>query len=539
MRACLYARVSNIKQTQKNLSIPAQLREMRDYANQRGWQVVAEFYDDPTSGRTTNRTAFQNLLHEARKTPKPFDAVLVWKYSRFARNALDQLSEEQKLNAIGIEVISITEPVDKSPAGSLLKVVLAGVNEFYSNMLSEDIIRGMTENATRGYWNGSQAPIGYKIAEATDTKRKTRHKLIIDPIYAPVIKRIFRMYLDGHGAKNIARTLNSEQNVQEFRTKCSEFTSSHILRILNNERYTGTHIWKNIRIENNHPAIIDKETFQKAQQLRKTNTRQQMRHLESNYLLSGLFFCANGHAMVGCPATSHTKKIYYYYSCSGQRRGKKCDIRSIPQAVAEKTTLTIIRDYILEPEHIKQLEAASLQYTSEAETELQSIRHNCTATEQRLSHLLDLVESNNMDSESVSSRIISLENTLKSLREQEQLLENKQSVVNTNWVEYCRKFEETMRKQNIFHQKHVLKLLIDRIVFDNDNLIVIYRNLSNTEVFPVNPVRKFSRGFKPRLTPLQNLPCNITGYKKKVLFCNGVNYIFLTPTDFQSVGASF
>jgi DNA invertase Pin-like site-specific DNA recombinase len=333
MRACLYARVSDIKQTQKNLSIPAQLREMRDYANQRNWQVVAEFYDDPTSGRTTNRTAFQDLLHEARKTPKPFDVVLVWKYSRFARNALDQLSEEQKLNAIGIEVISITEPVDKSPAGSLLKVVLAGVNEFYSNMLSEDVTRGMTENAMHGYWNGARAPLGYKVTSVADTKGKIRHKLTIDPICAPVIKRIFRMYLNGHGAKNIARTLN-----KEFRTKCSEFTSGYILRIIENERYTGTHIWKNIRIENNHPAIIDKKTFQKAQQLRKTNTRQRMQHLESNYLLSGLFFCANGHAMVGCPATSHTKKIYYYYSCSGQRRGKKCDIRSIPQAVAEKAT---------------------------------------------------------------------------------------------------------------------------------------------------------------------------------------------------------
>jgi hypothetical protein len=92
-----------------------------------------------------------------------------------------------------------------------------------------------------------------------------------------------------------------------------------------------------------------------------------------------------------------------------------------------------------------------------------------------------------MDSESVSSRIISLENTLKSLREQEQLLESKlkQSVVNTNWVEYCRKFEKIMRGQNIFHQKHVLRLLIDKIIFDNDSLTVIYRNLSNAEVFPM------------------------------------------------------
>ena len=110
MNAAIYARVSSEKQD-TDLSISAQLKSLREYAAKNGYRVVKEFVDEAESGRTTARPAFREVVSLARRAQKPFDAVLVWKYSRFARSREDSIIYKTMLRKNSVQVISITEKI--------------------------------------------------------------------------------------------------------------------------------------------------------------------------------------------------------------------------------------------------------------------------------------------------------------------------------------------------------------------------------------------------------------------------------------------
>jgi DNA invertase Pin-like site-specific DNA recombinase len=109
MKAALYARVSSERQAEKDLSIPAQLKALKKYALDREWDVVAEYVDEGESARTANRPAFREMISTAKKRERPFDTILVWKLSRFARNREDSILYKSLLRKRGISVISINE----------------------------------------------------------------------------------------------------------------------------------------------------------------------------------------------------------------------------------------------------------------------------------------------------------------------------------------------------------------------------------------------------------------------------------------------
>ena len=125
----------------------------------------------------------------------------------------------------GIQVVSINEQIDDTPAGKMLEGILEVVDEFYSNNLSSDTVRGMKENTSRGYYNGGIVPLGYKSKKIT-VGSNTKSRFEIDPVASKVIKRIFDIYLKGKGAKDIAMKLNSQLAWDLFLSK------SHLYGIL-------------------------------------------------------------------------------------------------------------------------------------------------------------------------------------------------------------------------------------------------------------------------------------------------------------------
>src|SRR3989337_1069548 len=179
MNVALYARVSSDKQD-VDLSISAQLRSLREYASRNGHTIVKEYVDEAESGRTAERPAFQEMLAMARLKHPPFEAVLVWKLNRFSRSRADSVTYKTLLRNKGIEVISVNEPLDDSPGGRVLEGVIESIDEFYSANLGQDIKRGMRENATRGFFNGSRPPYGFRKVAVHDGE-KTRNKLEPQP----------------------------------------------------------------------------------------------------------------------------------------------------------------------------------------------------------------------------------------------------------------------------------------------------------------------------------------------------------------------
>jgi DNA invertase Pin-like site-specific DNA recombinase len=202
-RAALYARVSSEKQD-IDLSISAQLKALREYATKNNYDIVREFVDEAESGKTTARPAFKEMVSIARRTQKPFDLILVWKYSRFARSREDSIVYKTMLRKNGVQVVSITEPFDDTPTGRLLEAMIESLDEFYSANLGEEITRGMRESASRGFYLSSRPPYGYRKVRVRDGS-KERPKLEIDPEQAKVVSSIFTAFILGKGLKQIIK----------------------------------------------------------------------------------------------------------------------------------------------------------------------------------------------------------------------------------------------------------------------------------------------------------------------------------------------
>jgi len=417
MKAVLYARVSSEKQAEKDLSISAQLKALRKFASQKGYEVIREFIDEAESARTANRPAFQEMISLARSKNKPFDTVLVWKLSRFARNREDSIVYKSLLRKRGIYVLSINENIDQTPAGMLLEGMIEVIDEFYSTNLSQDTKRGLKENALRGFCNGGVPPYGYRHNYVKDGQAR-RRILEINPECAPIVKKIYRMCLRGKGAKEIAKTLN-DSGIRTARDKL--WNKYGILRILKNPIYIGKYVYARHRelkpgeerfeVSDRHQAIIKVKEFNKVQEIigNRTFKNNHPRRTTSDYLLSGIVYCKKcGKAMQGGSAKSGQ---YHYYACYNYlRRGKSvCDSKLLGTKMIERAVVEKLKERVLTPENMaKLLEMVNSEIAkskSGQQAEINTLTKQINAKQARLDRLYDALESGSFDVSDLSPRI--------------------------------------------------------------------------------------------------------------------------------------
>ena len=419
VRVVLYARVSSHDQVQRDLSIPAQLDAGRAHARQNGWIVVREYVDEAESARTDDRPQFQRMIRDARKATNPFDVIMVWKFSRFARNRTDSVTYKALLRKHSVRLVSLCEPVDDSASGRLFEGIIEVIDEFYSANLAEDTVRGMVKNASLGHYNGGTVPSGYRLAR-DDTDRT---RLEPDPAFAPMVQRMARAALSGKGATQIARSLNDDG----LRTVSgNRWTKNTVLYILRNEVYTGTLVWrktsrhardgkppKRIRVPDSHPALISHEEWERIQALiddrRPTVTRPSTHR--SGYLLSGLLVCGYcGSPMIGHPAKSGR---YHYYGCQKKmKQGASSCPRSklLGRDKADAAVVRKLRDAILTPTHLTDLaRMVNDELTAaarEAVGEVSAVEGQLITARQRLERLYDALESGKIDLDALAPRLV-------------------------------------------------------------------------------------------------------------------------------------
>ena len=150
-------------------------------------KVGLRYIDRAISAKTDNRPQFQQMIKDSERGI--FDVIIVWKLDRFARNRYDSARYKTQLKRNGVKLVSATEVISAGPEGIILESVLEGYAEYYSADLSEKVVRGMTENALKGIYNGGTIPFGYMIDE-------TRHYQP-DPLLAPYVEQTFQKYADG------------------------------------------------------------------------------------------------------------------------------------------------------------------------------------------------------------------------------------------------------------------------------------------------------------------------------------------------------
>lgn len=350
--AVAYARYSSAGQ--RDVSIEQQLADIRSYAAREGYTIVHEYADHARSGyrHLENRAAFQAMLSAV--DSGAFDTVLVWKVDRFGRNREDSAVYKGRLRRHGVKVIYVMEPIPDGSAGILLEGMLEATAEWYSVNLSENVKRGMDDNASRCLYNGARV-FGYRPGP------DRRYEL--DPNDAPVVRRIYDLCLSGLSIGRIADALNASGLLNPY-GKPWEHTFIH--RILRQEKYTGVYIWKDIRIPGGMPVIIDRETWEAAQSMLKRNVRNKATNT-TEFLLTGKVFC--GHClspMVGDSGTSKTGTVHHYYVCQSHKRRSGCKKKSVPKDRLENTVVRFITTHCLTGEGMEEIATAVIKAEQES-----------------------------------------------------------------------------------------------------------------------------------------------------------------------------
>ena len=358
--AALYARVSSDRQD-VDLSVAAQLRALRDFAERNGYVVAREYIDEAESGRTSDRPQFREMLDEASGANAPFQEILVWKFSRFTRKREHAVAFKSMLRRRGIRVTSITEHADDTPTGKLMEAIIESVDEFYSENLAQEVRRGMREAASRGFWVTPHVPYGYRRVHVQDGPKK-RPRLDLNPPADAVARRMFLLALAGNSVLDIAKALN-EDGIPSPRGKKWLKTTVH--KLLVNEIYTGTLVWgvndksgaPPVRVEDAYPAIVSREEFERVGQALQDRApeRAHPRRVASRYLLSGLVRCERcNKALTGADAKGGR---YSYYVCQTILNGgrKVCDTPRLNADRFERVIICQIRDHILTGSNIREL----------------------------------------------------------------------------------------------------------------------------------------------------------------------------------------
>ena len=410
----LYARVSSDRQD-VDLSVSAQLRALRDYAEKNGYLIAREYVDEAESGRIADRPQFQKMLNEASKPEAPFKEILVWKFSRFTRKREHAVAFKAMLRRRGIRVVSITEQADDTPTGKLLEAIIESVDEFYSENLAQEVTRGMREAASRGFWVTGSDPYGYKRVYVQDGAKK-RPKLELDPPADAVVRRIFDMALQGKSILDVTRALNADGIPT---TNGKRWLKTTIHTILDNEVYTGTLVWgvaakdraEPVRVEDAFPAIVSKQEFQRAKKLLGSRAPKKVnpRRASSPYLLSGLLKCETCGKQLSAAEAKSGKYSYYVCHSLLMRGSGACDTPRLNAKSFEKLIVDEIRANILTESNIrdlvKLLDEEMDGVASEQRERLKTIEEEIEDVKRSLGRIWRVIETTDIKMADASERI--------------------------------------------------------------------------------------------------------------------------------------
>ena len=365
----IYTRVSTAMQID-GYSLDAQKSRMKAFAEYNDYEIAGEYEDAGKSGKSIEgRSEFNRMMEDIKSGKDGVSFVLVFKLSRFGRNAADVLSTLQVMQDFGVNLICVEDGIDSSKdAGKLMISVLSAVAEIERENIRVQTMEGRIQKAREGKWNGGFAPYGYKLENG---------QLLINEEEAAAIRVIFDQYVHTDmGANGLAKYLDQHgiHKIQRQNGKNPLFDASLIRRILKNPVYCGkiaygrrrtekVHGTRNdyrlveqddyLLVDGQHEGIVSEELWHEAQ-VKLLAQAEKYEHVNRGkdtkvHLLSGIVKCPIcGAGMYGNKSIKHKRdgtkyKDFFYYGCKHRTmtRGHKCDYRKqiheelLDSAVAE------------------------------------------------------------------------------------------------------------------------------------------------------------------------------------------------------------
>jgi site-specific DNA recombinase len=502
MRAAAYLRVSTGRQAESDLSIPDQLRQLKNFAEARSWSLVAEFSDPGASGMEEDRDQFQRMVERATDDDKPFDVIIVHSFSRFFRDAFGLEMYVRKLAKAGVRLISITQELGEDPGQVMMRQVIALFDEYQSRENAKHVLRAMKENARQGFYNGSPTPLGYSAKEVERRGARIKKQLVIDDAEAETVRLMFRLYRLGNGTsgpmglKAIATWLN--QNGYRTR-RGGQFGVAATHDILTNPVYAGHWVFnrrcsrtRKQKPAKEHvivdvPAIIDELEFEAVQKLMRSRDPRVSapRAITGPILLTGLAVCAScDGAMTLRTGTSKSGVVHRYYACSTcNRKGKTaCKGRSMPMAKLDKLVTDHLVERLFQPSRLAEMLAALAERRStrlqQVDDRVGKLRAELLAAETKLKRLYALVEDGSADVDDIlSERIKELKQDRERTKTTLERLEAQRRAPNSFDPATLEHFGNLMRERitvgEVPFRKAYIQSVVDRIEVDDNEIRII------------------------------------------------------------------
>lgn len=487
LKAVAYARFSS--DLQREESIEAQVRAIKAFAEQNGYTLLKVYIDRGISGTTDNRPQFQNMIDDAKSGQ--FDAIIVHKLDRFARNRADSAIYRKELEKHGVKLISVLENFDDSPEAVILQSVIEGYNEYYSKNLRREVMKGLKENALSCRHTGGTPCLGYDVDKST-------MRLVINEYEAGAVRLIYKMYLANEGYTAIINELNSKG----YRTKRGvPFGKNSLYEILRNEKYSGVYTYnkstsKNadghynrhrtkedadiIRIDGGVPAIISKKDFEKVQiKMAERKHKNASYRAKQEYLLSGKIVCGE----CGCSYAGNSRKpnathpLYVSYRCTKKNGKVKCKNPEISRDKLEKLVLSMLADKVFDEGILPDILNKYNKYVQDRHSDVKnlicSLKSKIEAADKGINNIVNVVMETG--SSALNSKLQELEAEKRELELALTEANNKLASVSIDAKSLKIAFnraKQMLKGGNLSNRKALIERYVNRVTIYKDKIVI-------------------------------------------------------------------
>lgn len=496
-RVVAYCRVSTAEQAE-GMSLDAQLRAIRAFADQRAFQIAREFIERGASATDDNRPEFQRMI-EALLSPKnDACAVIVIHTSRFMRDVELARRYKRELRKHGVRVLAVQQEVTDDPNGELMEGVYELFDQHESRIIGARTRAAMKENVRQGFFNGATPPFGFGVETVKGETGKTKRRLVPNPDEASVVREVFSLYVGGLGAKAIAKRLGA----QGLQHRGRLWSRDRVLRVIDDTAVIGQYVWGKVEARTGAKVpvdaqaaasvepLVDRELFDRAQQVRRQ--RDPVRApggSSSSQLLGGLLRCGKCGAGYQLETSGKRngagKAPHRYYNCrSFCRTGKQaCPGFRVRQRHLDHAVLQHLSDELFTEERCRALlrdligsEAGLRRRLTKQTQELAARRADL---DQRIARWCDAFESGAGIAELGPER-------LRALRQEREEVERQISTTAAASPQplppylfkpemvarFRKRFKATLADQDTGVAREYVRRLVDRIVITDGDVVV-------------------------------------------------------------------
>lgn len=447
LRCAVYARYSS--EGQRDASIDDQKRRCRQYIEQHGgtFDESLVFADRAVSGASADRPMFTALSSLATSTPPLVDVIVTEDLSRIGRDQADLHHFRRSLEYSRVRLIGIADGIDTSAAhGSLTFSMKSIVSEIYLKDLRDKTLRGLEGRALAGFATGG-VPYGYRLRKATSSDGKSVGSIIeVEEEQAKVVRRVFRLYLEGNSLATIARLLTREAVPPprvHVKTRRAGWKDSTIRAFLHNASYAGrwkykAREWRKVPGKNKrrpakrredqvitqdrpHLRIVEEDVWTAVQERLAAVSRayggknkgpgRAMPNRRSSYMFSSLLYCAVcGSKMVICGGSSAS-----YYRCEGNMKRGICEnALSVREDVLRESILGELRRRLLREDSLQEARAKMAEWLGGLRRRRDAERNEVLARMEKnhanAERLVDGIAEGTLRSADVGGRLAALRN---------------------------------------------------------------------------------------------------------------------------------